>query len=118
MVLRKSKSENSTLFIDASKECVKITNSNKLTDENIAKILAAYENRANINHFARLVDNNEITNKDYNLSVSSYVEQEDKREIVDIDKLNAEIEGIVERGNILRREINAIIAEIEGSEAR
>jgi len=118
MVLRKSKSENSTLFIDASKECVKITNSNKLTDENIAKILTAYEGRTNSDHFARLVDNNEITNKDYNLSVSSYVEQEDKREIVDIDKLNAEIEGIVERGNILRREINAIIAEIEGSEAR
>jgi len=114
MVLRKSKSENSTLFIDASKECVKITNSNKLTDENIAKILAAYEGRTNSDHFVRLVENSEIAEKDYNLSVSSYVEQEDKREVVDIGKLNAEIENIVGRVNVLREEIDAIIAEIEG----
>ena len=114
MVLRKSKSENSTLFIDASKECVKITNSNKLTDENIAKILAAYEGRTNSDHFVRLVENSEIAEKDYNLSVSSYVEQEDKREVVDIGKLNAEIENIVGRVNVLREEIDAITAEIEG----
>ena len=114
MVLRKSKSENSTLFIDASKECVKITNSNKLTDENIAKILAAYEGRTNSDHFVRLVENSEIADKEYNLSVSSYVEQEDKREVVDIGKLNAEIENIVGRVNVLRAEIDAIIAEIEG----
>jgi len=114
MVLRKSKGENSTLFIDASKECVKITNSNKLTDENIAKILAAYEGRTNSDHFVRLVENSEIADKEYNLSVSSYVEQEDKREVVDIGKLNAEIENIVGRVNVLRAEIDAIIAEIEG----
>lgn len=114
MVLKKSKGENSTLFIDASREFIKVTNSNKLTDANIAKIMAAYESREDEDYFVRLVNNDEIAQQQYNLSVSTYVEQEDKREVVDIVKLNAEIEGIVARGDVLRKEIAAIIAEIEG----
>ncbi|EIJ82111.1 type I restriction-modification system, M subunit [Bacillus methanolicus PB1] len=117
MVLKKSKSENSTLFIDASREYIKVTNSNKLTDENISKIIAAYEKRENIDYFVRLVNNDDIAAQDYNLSVSTYVEQEDTREVIDIVKLNAEIENIVARGDALRREIAAIIAEIEGVDA-
>ena len=114
MVLRKSKSENSTLFIDASKECVKVTNSNKLTGKNIDTIVAAYSERKDVDHVARLVHNEDIEAKEYNLSVSTYVEQEDTREVVDIKKLNAEIEEIVAREDVLRREIASIIAEIEG----
>jgi type I restriction enzyme M protein len=114
MVLRRSKSENSALFIDASREFVKVTNSNKLTQENINKIVAAYTERNNVPHFVKLVPNGDIADQGYNLSVSTYVEQEDKRESVDIAALNAEIERIVEREGILRREISAIIAEIEG----
>ncbi len=117
MVLKKSKSENSTLFIDASREFVKVTNSNKLTDENIAKIMAAYENRTDVDYFVRLIGNDQIAAQDYNLSVSSYVEQEDKREVVDIVKLNTEIEAIVAHENVLREEIAIIIAEIEGADA-
>lgn len=117
MVLKKSKKENSTLFIDASRECIKITNSNKLTDGNIAKIIAAYQARNNEDYFVRLVGNDDIASQDYNLSVSSYVEQEDKREVVNITKLNAEIETIVARENILRNEIAAIIVDIEGADA-
>lgn len=117
MVLKKSKSDNSTLFIDASREFVKTGNSNKLTAENINKIIAAYEARADAQHFARLVDNSEIAAQDYNLSVSIYVEQEDTREAIDIVKLNAEINEIVARANVLRAEIAAIIAEIEEDEA-
>jgi len=116
MVLKKGKSDNKTLFIDASREFIKVTNSNKLTDENITKILAAFEAWADKDHFARLVDNSEIAAQDYNLSVSAYVEQEDTREVIDIRKLNAEIEEIVARENVLREEIAAIIAEIEGAE--
>jgi len=113
MVLKKAKKENSTFFIDASKECVKITNNNKLTDDNIATILDAFALKKEIKHFSRLVPNKEIEAKDYNLSVSSYVEQEDKREKVDIKVLNAEIERIVAREQVLRDEIAKIIAEIE-----
>ncbi|GHT83218.1 type I restriction-modification system subunit M [Spirochaetia bacterium] len=115
MVLKRSKSENSTLFIDASHECIKVTNSNKLTDTHIEKILAAYTNRKNKQHFTKLVQNSKIAAQDYNLSISTYVEQEDKREAVDIKTLNAEIERIVAREDVLRSEINAIIAEIERS---
>ncbi|MCL2020440.1 MAG: type I restriction-modification system subunit M [Oscillospiraceae bacterium] len=116
MVLKKSKSENSTLFIDASREFVKVTNSNKLTVHNIEKIVTAYANRNETQYFAKLVHNDNISAQDYNLSVSTYVEQEDTREVVDIAVLNAEIERIVARGDVLRREISEIIAEIEGSE--
>jgi type I restriction enzyme M protein len=114
MALRKAKSENSTLFIDASHECVKVTNNNKLTQENIEKIVKIYTDRVNVEYIAKIVPNGEIAEQGYNLSVSTYVEQEDKREVVDIEALNAEIERIVAREEVLRHEISAIIAEIEG----
>jgi len=114
MVLKRSKAINSTLFIDASKECVKITNSNKLTQQNIEKILLAYAEKTDHEHFAKLVSNKDIAAQDYNLSVSTYVEQKDNREVIDITALNAEIEEIVAREQVLRDEIAKIIAEIEG----
>ena len=113
MVLKKSKKENSTLFIDASNEFVKVTNSNKLTQKNIDTIIEEYKNRIDTDHFSRLVPNDEIAAQDYNLSVSTYVEQEDLREVIDIKKLNAEIEEIVAREQVLRDEIAKIIEEIE-----
>ena len=100
--------------IDASKEFVKVTNSNKLTPDNIKNIFDAYMSRQNIEHFAQLVPNSKISEEEYNLSVSTYVEQKDTREVVDIVKLNAQIEGIVAREDVLRREIALTIAEIEG----
>ena len=114
MVLKKSKADNATLFIDAGKQCVKVTNSNKLTEENIETILSAFVERTDKEHFARLVPNDEIGAQDYNLSVSTYVEQEDTREVIDIVQLNAEIEQIVAREQVLRDEISKIVAEIEG----
>lgn len=113
MVMKRGKRENSTLFIDASREFVKVTNSNKLTDANINTILSAYTDRADVQYFARLVPNDKIAAQNYNLSVSSYVEQEDKREVIDIKVLNAEIARIVQRSAELRTAIDAIIAEIE-----
>jgi len=113
MVLKKSKSENRTLFIDASKEFTKVTNNNKLTQKNIDKILNAFIDRKDVEHFSRFVPNSEIAEQDYNLSVSTYVEQEDTREKIDIVALNEEIEKIVAREQVLRNEIDKIIAEIE-----
>ncbi len=115
MVLKKSKFENSTLFIDASRECIKVTNSNKLTAENIEKIIAAFSSRETVKYFTKLVPNDDIAAQGYNISVSTYVEQEDTREIVNITELNAEIKRIVAREDVLRREIDAIVAEIEGA---
>lgn len=113
MVLKKSKKDNSTLFIDATNECVKVTNNNKLTDENIAKIIDAYIKRENNECFAKLVLNEEIAQNDYNLSVANYIQKSNSKEIIDIIELNKEIEEIVEKENRLRVEIAKIIAEIE-----
>ena len=113
MVLKKSKADNRTLFIDASAECIKITNNNKLTEENIRHIVDEFVSRADVDHFARCVPYEEIAQNEYNLSVSTYVQPEDTREVIDIVKLNAEIEQIVAREQVLRDEIAKIIAEIE-----
>ncbi|MDR3149904.1 MAG: type I restriction-modification system subunit M [Oscillospiraceae bacterium] len=114
MVLRKGKSENKTLFIDASNEFEKSKNSNKLNNDNISKIVSAFEARKDVEYFARLVHNSDIAEQNYTLSVSTYVEQEDKRETVDITELNAEIERIVAREDELRTAINKIIKELGG----
>ena len=113
MVLKKSKADNRTLFIDASAECIKVTNNNKLTEENIRHIVEEFVSRADVDHFARCVPYEEIAQNEYNLSVSTYVQPEDTREVIDIVKLNAEIEQIVAREQVLRDEIAKIIGEIE-----
>ena len=117
MVLKRGKQDNKTLFIDASAECVKVTNNNKLTAENIARIVDTFANRSETKHFSHLAEYSEITENDYNLSVSTYVEAEDTREKIDIKELNARIAEIVARENVLRSEIDRIIAEIEGEDA-
>jgi len=113
MVLKKGKVDNKTLFIDATNECIKVTNNNKLTPENIAKIVDIYANRTVEEHFSHLASYEEVSGNDYNLSVTTYVESEDTREKIDIVKLNAEIEQIVAHEQVLREEIAKIIAEIE-----
>ena len=113
MVLNKSKKDNNTLFIDATNYCVKVTNNNKLTDENINDIVELFTNREDKEHIAKLVSNEEISENDYNLSVSTYVEKEDTREKIDIAQLNKEIDEIVAKEQILRDEIKKIISEIE-----
>ena len=103
-------------FIDASRECVKVTNANKLTEQNIQNIYNYFMNREDVQYTVSMVDTDRIAKENYNLSVSTYVEKEDTREKVDIVKLNAEIKEIVAREETLRKEIDAIIAEIEGGQ--
>lgn len=117
IVLKKSKLNNATLFIDASNEFTRSGNKNKLMPEHQQKILDAFTEEEDIEHFARFVDNNEVAENDYNISVSSYVEQEDTREAVDIGALNAEIARIVARQSELRTEIDAIVADLERDRA-
>lgn len=114
MVLKKGKTDNRVLFIDASSECVKVTNNNKLTPENINKIVDTFAQRTEEAHFSHLAEYSEVQENDYNLSVSTYVEAKDTREKIDIVKLNAEIAQIVARENELRAAIDQIVAEIEG----
>lgn len=113
IVLKKSKKDNSTLFIDASNEFVHEGNKNKLSDANIARILNAFIERKDENHFSKLVQNSNIAENEYNISVSSYVEAENNNEDIDIAKLNEQITQIVKRENELRTEIDKIISLLE-----
>lgn len=115
IVLKKSKTDNSVLFINASEEFKRVGNKNKLTPDNQQNILMALDVREDVDHFTKIVPNEDIAANDYNISVSSYVEEEDTREAVDITRLNAEIAGIVVRQAELRVSIDEIVADLEGS---
>lgn len=113
LVLAKNKLENKTLFIDASKEFKKETNNNVLTDDNIEHIIELFTNCQSVDYKAAFVDNDVIgSEQDYNLSVSTYVEQEDTREKIDIDELNKEIAETVAKIDHLRAEIDKIVEEL------
>jgi type I restriction enzyme M protein len=117
IVLKKSKADNAVLFIDASAEFVRGGNKNKLSEENRERILYAFIDRKDIDHFARLVPNSDIAENEYNIAVSSYVEQNNETEEVDIEKLNARIAEIVIRQQKLREAIDEIVADLEGGAA-
>jgi type I restriction enzyme M protein len=113
LVLAKNKQDMNTQFIDASGLFKKETNNNILTDKHIDEIMRVFDIKENIAHFARSVPYEEVVAKEYNLSVSTYVEAKDNREVVDIAQLNAEIETTVLKINQLRADIDAIVAQIE-----
>ena len=114
IVLKKSKKDNKTLFINASSEFVRGGNKNKLSEANRKKILDAFTLRKDLEYFAKLADNKDIAENDYNIAVSSYVVAEDTREIVNITELNVEIGQIVKRQQELRAVIDEIVEGIEG----
>lgn len=116
LVLSKHKSDTKTQFIDASGEefYTKVTNNNILEDHHIAHVMEIFDKKEDLKYIAKSVDNREIAENDYNLSVSSYVEIKDTREKIDIKALNAEIAETVEKINILRADIDKIIEELEG----
>lgn len=113
IVLKKSKKDNKTFFIDASDEFVRGGNKNKLSETNRLKILEAFSARKDAKYFSKLVDNKTIAENDYNIAISSYVIAEDTREVVDITELNKKIAKIVARQNELRTAIDEIVADIE-----
>jgi type I restriction enzyme M protein len=115
IVLKKSKNGNAVLFIDASAEFTRSGNKNKLAPDNQKRILDAFAARSDGEYFVRLVTNEQIADNDYNIAVSSYIEQEDTRDVVDITELNADIARIVARQTELRTAIDAIVADLEGA---
>lgn len=115
LVLKKSKSDNKVLFVNAEREFARQGNKNKLREEDRAKILETFTKREDVDYFSKLVDHEEIANNDYTLSVTSYVKAEDTREVIDIQALNAGIKEIVARQQELRQQIDAIVADLEGN---
>lgn len=116
LVLSKSKTDTNTQFIDASALFKKETNTNTLTDKHIKQIMQVFDSKANEEYFAQSIPFEQIAANDYNLSVSSYVEAEDTREVINITELNAELKTTVTKIDQLRANIDAIVAEIEGEE--
>ncbi|MCE7913995.1 MAG: type I restriction-modification system subunit M [Nitrosomonas sp. PRO4] len=116
LVLSKHKTDTKTQFIDASGLFKKETNNNVLLDTHIEQIMQVFDSKANVEHFAQSVPFETIATNDYNLSVSSYIEAKDNRETVDIAQLNAELKITVTKIDKLRKDIDAIVAEIEGEE--
>ncbi len=116
LVLSKHKTDTSIQFVDASALFKKETNNNVLLDTHIDQIMAVFDSKANVDHFAQSVPFEKVAANDYNLSVSSYVEGKDNREVVDIGELNSELKTTVARIDQLRKDIDAIVAEIEGEE--
>lgn len=116
LVLSKHKTDTTTQFIDAGGLFKKETNTNTLTNEHIEQIMQVFDSKANLDHFAQSVPLEAIQSNDYNLSVSSYVEAEDTRDKVDIAQLNAELKTTVAKIDQLRKEIDVIVAEIDGEE--
>lgn len=116
LVLSKHKSENTTQFIDATGEDFykKVTNNNMLEDVHIEKIMQLFDSKENVEHVALTIDNAKIAENDYNLSVSSYVEAVDTREVIDIEILNTELAETVNNITTLRTAIDNLIKEIEG----
>lgn len=112
LILKKNKADNRVCFIDASNEFIHEGNKNKLSPENISKIYNTYMNKEEIAHFSHVVTIADIAEKDYNLSVSTYVEQKDTREKIDINELNARIAEIVSREELLRKDIDEIVAKV------
>ena len=104
------------LFIDASQEYKKEAENNILDSDNIETILTQFRDRTDKDYFSRYVDTSEIKENDYNLSVSSYVEKEDTREVIDIKVLNQEIAETVKKIDALRQSIDDIVKELESDE--
>ena len=117
LVLAKNKKDTTTQFIDASGLFKKETNNNVLLDTHIEQIMAVFDSKENVDHFAKSVPFEQVAANDYNLSVSSYVEAKDNREVVNITKLNADLKTTVAKIDQLRKDIDAIVAEIEGTGA-
>lgn len=117
VVLKKSKTDNSVLFINASAEFTRHGNKNKLTGQHQQKILDVFTARKDVPHFATLVEHDVIAANKYNIAASSYVEAKDTRESVDIKALNAEIARVVASQADLRAEIDAIVADLEADDA-
>ena len=113
IVLKKSKADNSVLFIDASSEFVRGGNKNKLTDDNINNILKLIKDRTNVDYKSVLISNEEIGENDYNISVNTYLRQETQEQQIDIKEHNKKVKDIVKREQELRLELDKIIDELE-----
>ena len=113
LVLKKNKSDNNILFVDASEECVRNTNKNKLSDDNINNIVSLLKDRKSVENKSYLASYNEVKVNDYNISVNSYLKTNTDDNKIDIEEINKRLVEVVPRQQQIRKELEEIIKELE-----
>ena len=113
LVLKKNKTDNNILFVDASKEFVRNTNKNKLSNENINNIINLLKNRKSQDNKSYLATYDEVKDNDYNISVNSYLKTNTEQNNIDIEEVNKKLSEIVPRQHKIREELEEIIKELE-----
>lgn len=115
LVLKKSKPDDSVMFINASELFTRSGNKNTMTPEHQKRVVEALKARESEQYFCAVVHRSDIANREDNLSVSTYVETKSTREEIDIDELNSRINRIVAREQRLREQIDEIVAALTRS---
>lgn len=112
MVLKKGKVDDRTFFINATEECIKVTNNNKLTSENIEKIVDVYTKRTTVEYFSYLATHSEIVDNGYDLSVPMYVLGANTKETIDIDSVNDEINIVINDQEAIRKKFDNLLKSV------
>ena len=94
LIFKKHKSDDSVLFIDASREFKSGKNQNNLTEENIAKIIETYRARESVDKYAYLATLQEVKDNDYNLNIPRYVDTFEEEAEIDLVAVRAEREQL------------------------
>lgn len=113
LVLKKNKTDNNILFVDASEEFVRNTNKNKLSDENINNIVNLLKDRKTVENKSYLATYDEVKDNDYNISVNSYLKTNTDDNNIDIEEVNKKLAEVVPRQQQIRIELEEIIKELE-----
>lgn len=112
LVFKKCKKNDDIFFIDASKEYESGKNQNRLTNENIKKILDTYINRKDVEKYAHAASLEEVEENDYNLNIPRYVDTFEEEEEIDIKAVMKEIKELEAKRDELDKEINVYLKEL------
>ena len=113
LVLKKNKNDNSILFIDASNEFVRLESKNKLSNENIDNICKIINERKEIKNKSVVISNEDVIKNECNISVNSYIRNDEGTKELNIKEINSELTEIVKKENLIRNELEKIINKLE-----
>ena len=112
IILKKNRTSRDVLFIDASKDFLKGKNQNKLTLENIDKVVETYKNREDIEKYAHVASFEEIKENDFNLNIPRYVDTFEEKEEVNIIELGKELVALNQQIKEAENDFLAMLDEL------
>lgn len=116
IILKKNRTERDVLFIDASSEFEKDRNQNKLSQDNIDKIVETYDKREDVDKYAYLASFDEIKENDFNLNIPRYVDTFEEEEPIDIIEVSKEIQDIDAQIKEAEAELLAMLDDLQVTE--